>query len=257
MQITSVVFSPTGGTQIIASLLAEVLRQSCGMAEASFIDLTDPAPELSPPFQADDLAVIVVPSFGGRAPAVSMERLRRVDGNGAKAVLVCVYGSRAYEDTLVEMQDAAEDTGFCVIAAIAAVCRHSMLPTLASERPNAHDEETLTRFAQEIVRKWCAGEPFTTPELPGSRPYKSWNGAIVPHATERCTRCGICAENCPAQAIKTADPTVVDSDSCAFCMRCVHFCPANARQIEPSTIAALTERLQPMCDSKRENELFV
>lgn len=257
MQIVSVVFSPTGGTQRIASLLSEELRLKCEMVEASLIDLAEPAPELSPALQADDLAVIAVPSFGGRAPAVAIERLRRLNGHGAKAVIVCVYGSRAYEDTLVELQDAVSAAKFEVIAAVSAVSRHSMLPELASERPNAQDEDILTHFAQEIARKWRAGEPLGTLALPGNRPYKAWNGAIVPSASMPCSRCGICAENCPTQAIDTNDPFEVNAALCAFCMRCVHFCPSGARGIDPRTVESLTERLRPMCDFDRENELFL
>lgn len=53
------------------------------------------------------MAVIAVPSYAGRVPAPAVQRLTAMQGNGARAVLVCVYGNRAYEDTLVELEDAA------------------------------------------------------------------------------------------------------------------------------------------------------
>ena len=62
-------------------------------------------------------------------------------GNGAKCTLVCVYGNRAYEDTLVEMENAAKECGFRVVAAIAAVAERSILPQYASNRPDAPDEK--------------------------------------------------------------------------------------------------------------------
>lgn len=37
-------------------------------------------------------------------PVPAAERISRIRGNGAKAVIVCVYGNRAYEDTLVELE---------------------------------------------------------------------------------------------------------------------------------------------------------
>lgn len=257
MQIVSIIFSPTGGTQKIASLLSEELRLKCEMVEASLIDLAEPAPELSPEIQAGDLAVIAMPSFGGRAPAVAIERLRRLNGHGAKTVIVCVYGSRAYEDTLVEMQDAAHAANFDVFAALSAVSRHSMLPTLASKRPDVWDEEEIERFADRIVEKLKNSAPVSQLILPGNRPYKDWNGALVPYATKNCTHCGVCAENCPTQAINADDPFAVDAKACAFCMRCVHFCLQGARMIDPNTVETLTERLRPMCDPKRANELFL
>ena len=53
-------------------------------------------------------AVIAVPSYGGRVPQVAVDRISEIKGNGAKAVLLCVYGNRAYEDTLTELEDSAE-----------------------------------------------------------------------------------------------------------------------------------------------------
>ena len=72
------------------------------------------------------MAVIAVPSYGGRVPGTAAGRLGAIRGNGARAVLVCVYGNRAYEDTLVELQDIAKQAGFRVTAAVAAVAEHSI-----------------------------------------------------------------------------------------------------------------------------------
>ena len=257
MQVVSIVFSPTGGTQRIASFLSEALRQRFGGSETRLVDLTEPAPELSPELHSEDVAVIAVPSFGGRAPAVAIDRLSRLNGHGAKTILVCIYGSRAYDDTLAEMLDTATAANFEAIAAVTAVSRHSMLPALASQRPNAGDWTELERFADSIAEKSKCGGPFMPLELPGNRPYKAWNGAMVPKPTALCIRCGTCAENCPTCAIDADDPTVVNAAACAFCMRCIHFCKAGARQLDPNMGEMLTERLRPMCDPNRANELFL
>lgn len=76
--------------------------------------------ELSP----EEVALIAVPSYSGRVPTVAAARLAAMHGNGARAVLLCVYGNRAYEDTLVELRDKASGAGFKVIAAVAAVAEH-------------------------------------------------------------------------------------------------------------------------------------
>ena len=44
-----------------------------------------------------------------------------VNPHGAKCVVVAVFGNRAYDDALLEMQDVASETGFRVIAAVAGV----------------------------------------------------------------------------------------------------------------------------------------
>ena len=49
----------------------------------------------------EDICIVAVPSFGGRVPAIAAERLERIRANGAMAILVVVYGNRAYDDTLL------------------------------------------------------------------------------------------------------------------------------------------------------------
>src|SRR5699024_9795295 len=96
-----IVFSPTGGTQRAAELLAEPFQPI-----AETIDLCAMHTDFSKTtLTSDDLCIVVVPSFAGRVPATAVERLRQMQGNGARAVLVAVYGNRAFEDTLVELQD--------------------------------------------------------------------------------------------------------------------------------------------------------
>ena len=59
---------------------------------------------------SEDVAVIAVPSYSGRVPVPAVERIMQIRGNGAKAILVCVYGNRAYEDTLIELQDCVQSS---------------------------------------------------------------------------------------------------------------------------------------------------
>ena len=109
-----------------------------------------------------DLCLVAVPSYGGRVPGVNAERLRRITGNGAKAILVCVYGNREWDDTLTELQDVLEALGFVCVAAVAAVAEHSMFRQFAAGRPDREDAAQLSAFAGKIREKLDAGsvEPF-------------------------------------------------------------------------------------------------
>lgn len=72
----------------------------------------------------------------------------------------------------------------------------------------------------------------TVPEIPGNRPYKKAGGAgLVPKATKDCISCGLCAKNCPAQAISRENLKTADSGKCISCMRCVALCPKSARKV--------------------------
>ena len=85
-----------------------------------------------PLIKPEDFCVIALPVFGGRVPATAVERLQHIRGNGAKAVAVAVYGNRAIDDALVEMEDLLENRGFSVIAGVEAVAEHSIARQFAA-----------------------------------------------------------------------------------------------------------------------------
>lgn len=251
MKLYEIVFSPTGGTQRAADMLAKGIG-----GDAQTIDLSD-VNFGGASLTADDAAVIAVPSFGGRVPAVAVERLGKIAGNGAKAVLLCVYGNRAYEDTLAELADAAKAAGFAVVAAVAAIAEHSIARQFASGRPDADDERTLAAYGEQIRRKIDAGD-MHEPEIPGNRPYKKGGGApMTPKADKNCVGCGVCARKCPVGAIDRADPAKVDGKACIACMRCVSVCPHGARKVSGVMLAAVGAMLSKACAGRKECELHI
>ena len=92
-----------------------------------------------PDIHEDDLAVIAMPVFAGRVPALAVERLRMINPHGAKCAVIAVYGNRAYDDALLELQDVATEMGFRVIAAVGAVAEHSIIRRYGKGRPDAAD----------------------------------------------------------------------------------------------------------------------
>lgn len=253
MKIHEITFSPTGGTKRVADCLCGALGTDrlwtdlCAERQTAH----DVAAE------AGDVAVIAMPVFAGRVPQLAVKRLQRLHGRGMRCVVVAVYGNRAFEDALVEMQDAAGAAGFRVVAAVAAVAEHSIARTYAAGRPDAADCEQLAAFAHDIARKLEATAPDAPLPLPGNRPYKAYSVAgPFPEAGSGCTACGTCSEACPAGAIPADRPAEVDRTLCISCMRCVSVCPVQARGIG-AVVAALTERLRPVCSVRRANELFL
>lgn len=253
MKLYDIVFSPTGGTKKVSALLTGTLD-----GEIITVDLTDSKQNFRMVhLTQEDAAVISVPSYGGRVPAVAVERLTKLNGQGARAVLVCVYGNRAYEDTLVELEDAAKQAGFRVIAAVAAVAEHSIVRQFAAGRPDARDAKQLSDFAQQIRAKLSVSDT-SEPAIPGSRPYKKAGGAgMVPKPTKECTKCGVCAAECPVQAIDRENPKKVDEKACISCMRCTSICPHSARKVNPVMLSAASLMLKKVCSDRKEGELFL
>lgn len=248
MNVVEILFSPTGGTEKVAQIISGRLSDT-----VTGVDLSDAKTDFSKcEISNQDMALIAMPSFSGRAPAAAIERLKQIDGNGAKCVLVCVYGNREYEDTLAEMEDAAKESGFCVIAAVAAVAEHSVIPQYASGRPDDVDRRRLENFADQI-----AGKSGAASEIPGNRPYKEAGGVrLVPEFGNACAKCGACAANCPVQAIDTAS-LISDPEKCISCMRCVKQCPKNARTADEAIVSAAALSIKEACSVRKEAELFV
>ena len=253
MNCTQIIFSPTGGTKRIADILTGKLNEG-----SAIIDLADSNTDFSGCFvPPENIAVIAIPSYGGRVPQTAATRLSSVKGNNAKAVIICVYGNRAYEDTLVELQDVATGCGFRIAAAIAAIAEHSIMHQYAAGRPDSEDISALNDFAKKIQEKLSLND-FSPLSLPGNRPYKKTGSAsLVPKAGRSCIQCGKCAIGCPVQAIDKNNPSRTDSGKCISCMRCVAICPEAARKTNKALVSAASMAIKKACSERKEYELYI
>lgn len=253
MKLTKILFSPTGGTEKVCNQIAEAMDENAG-----FIDLCDKKGHfILEEFTKEDVVIIGMPSYGGRAPMVAADRLSMMRGGGARAVLVCVYGNRAYEDTLVEMQDVAEKAGFVVIGSVAAIAEHSMFEKFGKKRPDKADSRRLKEIGKELAAKVESGET-AMPTLPGNRPYKDgMSKVLVPKSKKSCISCGQCVRPCPVGAISKKDPRQIDKDKCIGCMRCVSQCPVEGKKLKKSSYKMVELAIEKQCKKRKEIESYL
>lgn len=253
MKAYEITFSPTGGTKKVADILLSAF--TCEKAEISL--LPKRVDYSTYEFSKEDICLIAVPSFGGRVPETATERLATMKGNSARAVLVCVYGNRAYEDTLPELKNIVKQAGFCPICAVTSVAEHSIMRQFASGRPDTEDIAELEKFAEVIWEKLVSGESLPEVQVPGNEEYRKY-GVIPLHpmADKTCSACGLCAGECPVGAIDPAYPAKVDERKCISCMRCVSVCPQGARCVDPSRLEATAQKMAKAFETRKGNEIF-
>ena len=183
------------------------------------------------------------------------------------AQLVVVYGNRAYEKALAELDAFASERGFKVIAGATFVGEHSYSTEqnpIAVGRPDADDLQFAETFGAKIRTKIEAAADmdklYAVDVSRIQRPRQAFfplfrflrkvvklrkSGVPMPRIpavdAELCNHCGYCAAHCPAGAIAKGDECNTDAEKCIRCCACVKGCPQKARTFDTPFAALLAD----------------
>jgi len=200
----------------------------------------------------NDLIIIGVPVYGARIPKNLYPYLKAIKGNNTPAVLVTVFGNVSKGFALNELHTLVSKRGFKVIAMGAFIGRHSFATKkapIAFDRPNNKDLQIANNFGEDIIRKLQLADYIKNDNIVSQcissdiignffnifhrvLPQNS-NKTIIKEPIvnlDKCTKCKICVEGCPKQAINN-DTLKINMSLCIGCFRCVRFCPERAREI--------------------------
>jgi len=246
-------FSPTSTSKQVGKVIVHGMElknteiHDVTLSEGTELEMTN-----------QEIAVIAVPVYGGRVAPLALQRMQKIQGNDTPAVLVVVYGNRAYEKALMELDAFAIKQGFKVIGAATFVGEHSYSTEAFPISPGRPDQDDLlfaTDLGKRIADKVLAAEdlekvyPVDVRSI--RRPKQSifalirfLRGVIKMRKSEApipktpvtneelCTHCGICVKKCPTAAIIKGEEQHTNAERCIRCCACVKSCPEHARSFE-------------------------
>jgi predicted Fe-Mo cluster-binding NifX family protein/Fe-S-cluster-containing hydrogenase component 2 len=228
------------------------------LSAGEYLDLT--CSDVDPIQLKDGFAVVGMPVYAGRLPALAVERFASVRGVDTPVVAVVVYGNRAYDDALLELCDLCSAQGFRVVGAAAFIGEHSFSMDefpIAVARPDQSDLQKAEALGRSLVGQ---NKTLDLNTVPGKRPYKDPMipvGAAAESNPETCLHCGMCVAACPAGAIRMEDALPkTNAELCIWCAACARACTAGARAVTLPKIQEIAARLHQNCQERREPEWF-
>jgi len=269
-KIQAMYFSPTGTTRHVVCELATALAEkiSCN-TEVGQMDFTLPgARKEAVSFAPQDLVVFGVPVYAGRVPNILLKYINTLEGRGAWAVPVVLFGNRNYDDALIELKDILIAAGFQVVAGGAFVGEHSFSKTLGQNRPDESDMALVRAFADKISAKLAGDVPTAPVTVNGNKPYRPYyrpknkEGAPVdirkvsPKTNSDCTDCKLCVSVCPMGSIDAEDVSKING-ICIKCGACIKICPVQAKYYDDENYLRHKHELEVEFADRKEPEVFV
>ena len=99
-KVSLVYFSTSGNTKKICEVVGKFFGK-----EITVYDRTPFENRWSgATFGEEELVIIGMPSYYGRAPKIINEFFRYIKGNNTPAIFITTYGNREFEDTLLEIK---------------------------------------------------------------------------------------------------------------------------------------------------------
>ena len=266
MQSLSLYFSPTGGGEKIANAIQSGMDHHDGDYMFN-LNLNKKSLSQESGHIEKMPVILTIPVYGGHMPKTAAERFDKAhSSNNDPAIIVAVYGNRAFENALTDLEAFVRERGFNPVAAAAFPCEHSYSNSetpIAAGRPDDTDLKAAGEFGR-LVREKILRHDFTTINASDLKDEPSPESSVRNFISfvknyqaeqaasprkylpildpDKCPQCGKCVEICPVNAIRSDLST--DPSLCIKCCACVKNCPSGARTFQSPFAVPLSENFQ-------------
>ena len=224
MKYTLIYFSPTGETKKINDYYADHL-QGCRI-----IDITNYQTRINFNFsEFYEFIIISLPVYSQDIPSFLKTFLRKL--NGRFAIINTTFGAISPGNGLHNAAKILKKKHFKIIGASIIPTNHCYLDS----QNNLPITEPLSSMIEKINQN-------NLQEIKLPKQKKNILANILPIIRaklavklitdfEKCTKCKLCVETCPVNAIKN---DLKLNNHCIRCLRCVNICESNARSYKRS-----------------------
>ena len=226
-------FSATGNSQYVAERIAEATEDTAVSIENKEYAIT---------LNQDEYLGIVTPVYFGGLPQPMRDFLERLQlsSNVGYCFVVLTYGytsgfSAAEVKKLTSKKNLKLSASFGIQMPDTWTPVFDVSDPVLVSKTNEAADETIERIIDSIKNRekgvHAAGRyPYLFRYV--AKPlYDKARSTEKFYVEASCIGCGLCANNCPVQAIEIIDQKPVWTiDKCALCLRCLHHCPKFAIQ---------------------------
>lgn len=270
--------SPAGTTRHAARVITNRLDSLGYQPEAYDLGYQDDRLKLNA--KTNDLANgcclwIGSPVYAGHAlPPITDFISKLPASNRGYAVPFVTWGAVSSGVALHEIGKGLAQKGYIILGAAKVLAVHSMMwqskNPLGEGHPDSEDDAMIERLVNDVHSKLLRDDKKPVPL--GDLNYqpkdvqesmKKINIEVAKQMLpprqlneEICTKCNICGEECPAQAI-TFDPYPRFGDDCFLCYNCVRLCEENAIQTDLSSVEGMLKERAEKSPEQALSQVFV
>jgi ferredoxin/flavodoxin len=264
LNVSIIVFSPTGNTLKVAGMLEKNLKEKG--VQVQLLDITRNGKLfhgkrynvfLHLYVQKHDVLVIGAPVYAHHMHYNMLDvvkSLPKVDDKWGKfAIPFITYGGISSGIALYEAAKILRKTGRTVVSGMKINAFHVMSRILSTDQNKGMPGEEAIPLAQVLTNRIAGISENTCKDSTRELDYQSaknkikaklifreklWQKNFYPrlkYDEARCTSCGKCVSECPVQRLELKDKRIqmgTAGVACIHCTQCVYVCPVNALYFE-------------------------